>query len=53
VARPTYTTYAYIDGDTADDGMLGVLCMTRNRPPIGLFEQLSSAAVPPGARAGS
>jgi hypothetical protein len=49
---PTYTSYAYIDGPTLDDSILGILCMTEGRPADGLDQQISPNAIPKGARAG-
>lgn len=49
---PTYTAYAYADGPTADDALLGVLCMTDGRDIAGKIEGLMSGAIPEGARAG-
>ncbi len=49
---PTSTSYAYIDGETTDDSVLGVLCMTDNRSPDGLVQEVSPNAIPSGSRAG-
>ncbi len=49
---PTYTAYAYADGPTPDDALLGVLCMTDGRDVAGKVEGLESGALPEGARAG-
>ena len=49
---PTYTSYAYIDGNTLDDSVLGILCMTKHRPAAGLDQEISPNAIPPGSRAG-
>ncbi|MGI5162567.1 TULIP family P47-like protein [Microbispora sp. CA-102843] len=49
---PTYTAYAYADGPTPDDALLGVLCMTDGRDIAGKVEGLESGALPEGARAG-
>jgi hypothetical protein len=50
--QPTMTSYAYSDMGTPDNGVLGVLCMTGNRSPDGLVQQLSSKVVPDGGMAG-
>ena len=49
---PTHTSYAYADGPTDAESILGVLCMTQQRPDGGIASQLSPNAIPPGARAG-
>lgn len=49
---PTTTSYAYIDGDTTDSSILGVLCMTDNRSSDGLVQEVSPNAIPSGSRAG-
>ncbi|WUR15893.1 TULIP family P47-like protein [[Empedobacter] haloabium] len=49
---PTYSSYAYIDGATLDDSILGILCMTENRSATGLDQEISPNAIPAGARAG-
>ncbi len=49
---PTYTSYAYIDGPTLDDSILGILCMTEGRSADGLDQEISPNAIPEGARAG-
>jgi hypothetical protein len=49
---PTTTSYAYIDGGTTDDSVLGVLCMTDNRSADGLVQEVSPNAIPSGSRAG-
>lgn len=53
---PTYTDYAYLDGDTDEDSKMGILCMTSDdgipRSPDGLVEQLSPDAIPVGSNAG-
>ena len=49
---PTTTSYAYIDGETVDDSILGILCMTQGRTSDGLFEEVSPNAIPSGSRAG-
>ncbi|HOA93467.1 MAG TPA: TULIP family P47-like protein [Quisquiliibacterium sp.] len=49
---PTYTAYAYIDGPTLDESILGILCMTQGRSAVGLDPEISPSAIPPGARAG-
>jgi hypothetical protein len=49
---PTYTSYAYIDGATLDDSILGILCMTEGRSADGLDQEISPNAIPEGARAG-
>jgi hypothetical protein len=49
---PTYTSYAYVDGATLDDSILGILCMTEGRSADGLDQEISPNAIPEGARAG-
>lgn len=49
---PTYTSYAYIDGATLDDSILGILCMTDGRSADGLDQEISPNAIPAGSRAG-
>lgn len=49
---PTFTSYAWIDGDTLDDSILGILCMTEGRSADGLGQEISPNAIPDGARAG-
>ncbi len=53
---PTYTDYAYLDGDTDDTSVMGILCMTSDngtaRSPNGLVEQLSPNAIPVGSASG-
>ncbi len=49
---PTYTSYAYIDGTTLDNSVLGVLCMTEGRDGTGLDQQVCPNAIPAGSRAG-
>jgi len=49
---PTTTSYAYIDGATVDDGILGILCMTQGRTAAGLLEEVSPNAIPEGSCAG-
>ncbi|MEL6533788.1 MAG: TULIP family P47-like protein [Bacteroidota bacterium] len=49
---PTYTSYAYIDHDTLDDSILGILCMTENRSADGLVQEISPNVIPKGSRAG-
>lgn len=49
---PTTTSYAYIDGETVDDSILGILCMTQGRGAAGLLEEVSPNAIPTGSRAG-
>ncbi|TIN49196.1 MAG: hypothetical protein E5Y32_02405 [Mesorhizobium sp.] len=50
--QPTDVAYAYSDLGTPGDGALGVLCMTKKRPPTGLTQQLSGAIIPALQRAG-
>ena len=45
----TYTSYAYIDGATSGDSILGVLCMTEGRSANGLDQEISSNAISEGA----
>lgn len=53
---PTYTDYAYLDGDTDATSIMGILCMTSDngtaRSPTGLVEQLSPNAIPVGSESG-
>lgn len=49
---PTYTSYAYIDGTTDDNSILGILCMTDDRSADGKVEELSPNVIPEGSRAG-
>ncbi len=53
---PTYTDYAYLDGDTDDTSVMGILCMTSDngtaRSPNGLVERLSPNAIPAGSSSG-
>ena len=49
---PTMTSYAYIDGETVDDSILGILCMTQGRSAEGLLPEVSPNAIPDGSRAG-
>lgn len=48
--KPTYIDYAYADGNTLQDSVLGVLCMTGGR--VGTVEQIQlidSVAMPTGS----
>jgi hypothetical protein len=49
---PTHSAYAYIDGATLDDSLLGVLCMTESRDITGTVQELAAGAIPDAARAG-
>ncbi len=49
---PTTVSYAYTDGATEADSILGVLCMTEGRSDSGATQQLSPGAIPTGAEAG-
>jgi hypothetical protein len=49
---PTATDYSFSSKATVEDSVLGVLCMTENRPIDGLVAQLSPNAIPTGQRAG-
>ncbi len=49
---PTYTSYAFVDGPTLDESVLGILCMTGGRPATGLDQEVSPNAIPAGSRAG-
>ncbi len=53
--KPTYTSYAYYDGDKdvpgEDEAYFGVLNMTNNKQPKGLANQLPASAIPDGAGA--
>lgn len=48
---PTYTNYAYLDGDSPQDSFFAVLCMTEGRSQTGLTSTLSPAAIPQTQRA--
>jgi hypothetical protein len=50
--NPTYTTYAYADGGTDHDSVLGALSMTSHRSPGANTQQLDAAAIPPGCEGG-
>lgn len=50
--KPTYTSYAYLDGTTDENSIFGVLNMTDDRSPEGLTNQLAPGAITSGARAG-
>ncbi|WP_417663524.1 TULIP family P47-like protein [Pseudomonas sp.] len=49
---PNYTSYAYLDGNTLEDSILGVLTMTGDRNGEDLSEQISPSAIPSGSEAG-
>lgn len=49
--RPTHVSYAYADIEDAEDGVLGVLCMTEGRSADGLAAAVSPGVLPPGRRA--
>jgi Clostridium P-47 protein len=49
---PSYTDYAYLDGNTPQDSTFAVLCMTGTRTGEQLPEQVSASAIPPGSIAG-
>ncbi|NRQ36889.1 TULIP family P47-like protein [Nonomuraea sp. NN258] len=49
---PSYTSYAYLDGDALADSVLAVLCMTGSRSGDQLPEQVNQAAIPSGSVAG-
>lgn len=49
---PNETDYAYLDGNTLEDSVFAVLCMTGTRTAAGLTEQVSQAAIPAGSVAG-
>jgi hypothetical protein len=49
---PTYTSYAFTDGPTLDESVLGILCMTGGRTADGLDQEVSPNAIPAGSRAG-
>jgi hypothetical protein len=50
--NPTYTSYAYADAATADDSILGVLCMTDHRAPGKNIQQIDNRTIPSGAQGG-
>lgn len=47
--KPTYTSYAYLNGTTDDTSFFGVLNMTNNNSATGLTNQLSPNVVPAGS----
>lgn len=49
---PNYTSYAYLDGATLEDSVLGVLTMTGDRSGEALSDQISPSAIPAGSEAG-
>ena len=49
--NPTQTNYAYIDNPLIDQALLGVLCMTEDRPSTGNVQEISAGSIPAGARA--
>jgi hypothetical protein len=49
---PNYTSYAYLDGNSLEDSILGVLTMTGDRSGENLSEQISASAIPTGSDAG-
>lgn len=49
---PRFTGYAYQNGSTEADSMLGILCMTAADTAAGATPQLSPAAIPLAQRAG-
>jgi len=49
---PSYTDYAYLDGDSLQDSVFAVLCMTGSRTGEQLPEQVSASAIPRGSVAG-
>lgn len=50
--NPNYTSYAYLDLDTLDKSIFGVLCMTGDRTGDALSEQISVSAIPGTSKAG-
>lgn len=50
---PNYTSYAYLDGATLEDSVLGVLTMTGDRSGEALSDQISPSAIPAEAKPGS
>ena len=50
--NPNYTSYAYLDLDTIDNSLFGVLCMTGDRTGEALSEQISVSAIHPLSRSG-
>ncbi len=50
--KPSNTGYAYADGNTDENSFFGVLCTTEERSIDELTHEISSAAIPTGARAG-
>ncbi|WP_221392715.1 TULIP family P47-like protein [Dyadobacter sp. NIV53] len=50
--NPNYTSYAYLDLDTIDNSLFGVLCMTGDRTGESLSEQISVSAIHSPSRSG-
>jgi hypothetical protein len=50
--KPTYTSYAYLEGATDENSFFGALGMTENRSADGLANQLGPNSVPKASRAG-
>ncbi|HEX4726104.1 MAG TPA: TULIP family P47-like protein [Pseudonocardiaceae bacterium] len=50
--KPTYTGYAYQDGNAEEGSYFAVLSKTDNRSPQGLTNQVAPGSVPGGSRAG-
>lgn len=51
--KPRITDYAYINRDSLDDSILGVLCMTASSDdPKPNIQQISEFAIPDGAKSG-
>ena len=49
---PNYTSYAFLDGKTLDDSILGVLTMTGDRNGDDLANQVSNDIIPEKSKAG-
>jgi hypothetical protein len=49
--KPTYTSYAYLNGATDESSYFGVLNMTQNNSAEGLTNQMPASAIPDGATA--
>lgn len=50
--QPTYTGYAYFDGNTEENAYFSILNMTDGRSPDGLSHQIAPRSIPTGSRAG-
>ena len=50
--RPTAASYAYLDGDSDQDGVLAVLAMTQGHDSSDLFHNLAPGVIPSGSNSG-